>query len=169
VLEEDAGHPLSLGGLRLGTLFGSYSIEARIRSGEAAGPAYRTAQKVARKKSLIGRALVALGKTAGGFDGRNYPRELIENTDFRKFDEALRMVLDLSEAQLTAIEAELERARNEGHLVYGIHRAPSALITCYLRSYSGITFTSSTARTAATRSPRASSRPSSRNGTAPDP
>ncbi len=47
------------------------------------------------------------------------------------------MVLDLSEAQLGAIEEELERARSEGHLVYGVHRAPSALITCYLRSYSG--------------------------------
>jgi len=137
VLEDDAGHPISLGGLRLGTLFGDYSIEARIRSGEAAGPAYRKAQQHARKKSLIGRALVALGKTAGGFDGRAYPRELVENTDFRKFDEALRMVLDVSEAQLSVIEAELERARGEGHLVYGIHRAPSALITCYLRSYSG--------------------------------
>lgn len=137
VLDHDAGHPLSLGGLRLGTLFGSYSTEARIRSGEASGPAYRAAQKRARKKSLIGRALVLLGKAAGGFDGRAYPRELIENTDFRKFDEALRMVLDVSDAQLGAIEAELERARSEGHLVYGIHRAPSALITCYLRSYSG--------------------------------
>ncbi|HEX5098789.1 MAG TPA: DUF3095 family protein, partial [Polyangiaceae bacterium] len=52
-------------------------------------------------------------------------------------DEALRMVLDLSDEQLAVIEAELERARAAGHLVYGIHRAPSALITCYLRSYSG--------------------------------
>ncbi|HEY3497106.1 MAG TPA: DUF3095 domain-containing protein [Polyangiaceae bacterium] len=136
-LEGDTGHPISLDGLRLGSLFGSYSIEARIRSGASAGPEYQAAQQRARKKSLIGRALVALGKSAGGFDGRAYPRELIENTDFRKFDEALRMVLDLSDAQLGAVEAELERARGEGHLVYGVHRAPSALITCYLRSYSG--------------------------------
>ena len=136
-LEGDSGHPISLDGLKLGTLFGSYSIEARIRSGESEGPAYRAADQRARKKSLIGRTLVALGKSAGGFDGKTYPRELIENTDFRKFDEALRMVLDLSDAQLAAVEAELERARGEAHLVYGVHRAPSALITCYLRSYSG--------------------------------
>jgi hypothetical protein len=136
-LEGDAGHPVSLGGLRLGTLFGDYSVEARIRSGSASGPEYRAAEQRARKKSLIGRALVAFGKTAGGFDGRAYPRELIENTDFRKFDEALRMVLDLSNEQLAVIEAELERAHEAGELVYGMHRAPSALITCYLRSYSG--------------------------------
>jgi len=136
-LEEDAGHPISLRGLRLGTLFGSYGIEARLRSGAAEGEAFRAAQAHARKKSLIGRVLIAFGASAGGFDGKAYPKELVENSDFRKFDEALRMVLDLSDEQLRVIEAELERARSEGHLAYGIHRAPSALITCFLRSYSG--------------------------------
>ena len=136
-LEDDAGHPISLRGLRLGTLFGSYGIEARLKSGASEGEAFRAAAANARKKSLIGRTLIALGKSAGGFDGEKYPKELIENSDFRKFDEALRMVLDLSAEQLAVIEAELERARAEGHLAYGIHRAPSALITCYLRSYSG--------------------------------
>jgi hypothetical protein len=136
-LDGDAGRPVSLRGLRLGTLFGSYSIEARLRSGEASGERFRAAQAHARKKSLIGRALVALGASAGGFDGKAYPRELVENTDFRTFDEALRMVLDLSPEQLGVIEAELERARQDGHIAYGLHKAPSALITCYLRSYSG--------------------------------
>jgi hypothetical protein len=136
-LEGDAGHPVSLRGLRLGTLFGGYSTEARVRSGAASGPAYDAAEAAARKKSLIGRALIALGKSAGGFDGKAYPKELVENSDFRKFDEAIRMVLDLSGDMLAAIESNLERARREGRLVYGVHRAPSALITCYLRSYSG--------------------------------
>jgi hypothetical protein len=134
---EDAGHPVSLRGLRLGTLFGGYSAEARVRSGAASGPAYDAAEADARKKSLIGRALIALGKSAGGFDGKAYPKELVENSDFRKFDEAIRMVLDLSEDQLGVIETALESARVAGELVYGVHRAPSALITCYLRSYSG--------------------------------
>jgi hypothetical protein len=136
-LGDDAGHPISLRGLRLGTLFGNYSIEARLRSGEAEGPAFRAAQAYARKKSMIGRALIAVGASAGGFDGKAYPKELVENSDFRKFDEALRMVLDLSDDQLAVIETELERARAEGHLAYGLHRAPSALITCFLRSFSG--------------------------------
>ena len=136
-LEDDEGHPISLRGLRLGTLLGGYGEEARVRSGQAAGPDYEAAEKQARKKSLIGRALIAVGKSAGGFNGSAYPKELIENTDFRKFDEAIRMVLDVSNEQLEVIEAELERARGEGHIAYGIHRSPSALITCYLRSYSG--------------------------------
>jgi hypothetical protein len=136
-LEGDAGHPVSVRGLKLGTLFGNYAIEARLRSGATAGPAFRAAQTRARRESLLGRALLALGASAGGFDGKAYPEELVANSDFRKFDEALRMVLDVSDEQLAAVEGELERMRAEGHVAYGLHRAPSALITCYLRSYSG--------------------------------
>ena len=44
--------------------------------------------------------------SAGGFDGKAYPQELIENSDFRKFDEALRMVLDL-ENDITVVGTAL--------------------------------------------------------------
>jgi len=47
-LEDDAGHPVSLRGLRLGTLFGGYSTEARVRSGAVSGPAYEAAEAEAR-------------------------------------------------------------------------------------------------------------------------
>lgn len=136
-LEEDAGHPISLGGLRLGAIFGDFSIEARLRTGESKGTAYDAARKHAHNKSLIGRTLIGLKSQAGGFDGSSYPTELIQNTDFRKFDEALRMVLDVSGDQLSVIRAELESERERGEIVYGIHTAPSALITCFVKAYAG--------------------------------
>jgi len=136
-LGDDAGHPISLRGLRLGSAFADYSTEARLRTGETSGSRFRAAQNRARRMSLLGRAFMALGASAGDFDGKAYPRELIENSDFRKFDEAVRMVLDVSEEQLAVIEAELEHARAAGHIVYGLHRAPSALVTCFLRSFKG--------------------------------
>ncbi|HEX6273042.1 MAG TPA: DUF3095 domain-containing protein [Polyangiaceae bacterium] len=136
-LEEDAGHPISLGGLRLGAIFGDFSIEARLRSGEKQGPAYDAARKTAHNKSLIGRTLIGLKSQAGGFDGGAYPAELVANTDFRKFDEALRMVLDVSSEQLAVIREELEAERRRGDIVYGIHTAPSALITCFVKAYAG--------------------------------
>ena len=136
-LEEDAGHPISLGGLRLGALFGDFSIEARLRTGQAQGPAYEAAHKHAHNKSLIGRTLIGIRSEAGGFDGSSYRNELIQNTDFRKFDESLRMVLDVSGDQLSVMRAELESERERGEIVYGIHTAPSALITCFVRAYKG--------------------------------
>jgi hypothetical protein len=135
--DPESARPVSVAGLRLGTLGSDYSTEARLRSGQAAGEAYDRARRHARHKTLIGGALRTLGASAGGFDGKRYPRELVENTDFRKFDETLRMVLDLSDADCQSLEAFLEAERSAGRLSYGLHRADSALVTCFVRSYDG--------------------------------
>jgi hypothetical protein len=129
--------PVSLKGLRLRTMRSDYSVEARMRSGQASGVAYEKARRHAANKTLIGRALVGVGASAGGFDGKKYPREVVENTDFRKFDETLRMVLDLADHESDALESFLESERSAGRLVYGLHRADSALVTCFVRSYDG--------------------------------
>jgi hypothetical protein len=129
--------PVKRDNLRMLGLFGDFSTEARVRSGTRGGRAFARARDNARKQALIGRALMATGKNAGGFDGQRYRAELVENTDFRKFDETLRMVLDLSEAELRELLAHLERERARGRLVFGLHRSDSALMTCFVRSYQG--------------------------------
>jgi hypothetical protein len=132
-----SSHPIAVENLRLGTWRSDFSTEARLRSGRPSGEAYDAAAKLAQKKAIIGRALVGLGASAGGFDGKRYPRELVENTDFRKFDETLRMVVDVSDAECAELEAFLEAEHGAGRLVYGMHRADAALVTCFVRSYDG--------------------------------
>jgi hypothetical protein len=129
--------PVSVDGLELKLFGGDYSAEARLRGGGADGPAFAQALKHARSKARIGKVLIALRQAAGGFDGERYPAELVENTDFRKFDETLRMVLDLSESEVGALETYLEAERAAGRIAYGIHRASSALVTCFVRSHAG--------------------------------
>ncbi|MET0413132.1 MAG: DUF3095 family protein, partial [Polyangiaceae bacterium] len=133
----DDSHPLSVSGLALPVFGGDYSSEARLHSGSSAGPDYERASREARTKARIGRVLIGLGASAGGFDGARYKSELIDNTDFRKFDGTLRMVLDLGELDIERLTHYLELERAAGRLYYGIHRAPSALVTCYVRSYAG--------------------------------
>lgn len=141
VLEQTAAdhdvRPVSVRGLRLKPLSNDYSTEARLRAGSTEGDSYRAASKRARKQALVGRVLIGVGASAGGFDGKRYPAELVENTDFRKFDETLRMVLDLSEQEIAALERYLESERAAGRLAYGMHRAPAALVTCFVRSHAG--------------------------------
>jgi hypothetical protein len=72
--------------------------------------------------------------TLGGFNARNYGRELARNTDFRKFDDGLKMTVDISTAQLGRIEARLEDARQKGICKFGLHRQTSALVTCIVPS-----------------------------------
>ncbi|MGR8934034.1 MAG: DUF3095 domain-containing protein [Gammaproteobacteria bacterium] len=135
LVHESAGPPLMEQRLRLQPLFGDYTTEARIIAGRTYGSAYRAARRRARRQTQWGRVFIALGLRAGDFDGRRYRRELVENSDFRKFDATLRMVLDLTPEQAAELEAYLHSARQAKQLVYGLHRSPAALVTCFVRSY----------------------------------
>ncbi len=66
-----------------------------------------------------------------------YTDEMVENTDFRKFDGVLRMVMDGSEAEYRDLRDYLEGQYREGRLVYGMHRSREALLTCIVFSYNG--------------------------------
>jgi hypothetical protein len=130
-------HPLSVRQMKLKPYRGDFSIEARMRSGEAQGSAYQAAERRARRLSLAGRGLLKLGLSAGGFDGSSYMSEFLQNTDFQKFDEALRMVLDMPEGQVSQLARYLQDRFVEGKLAYGMHLSDQALITCMVKSYAG--------------------------------
>jgi hypothetical protein len=70
----------------------------------------------------------------GPYDAPRYRTELRANTDFRKYDGLLRLVLDVSPAQADALEAHLQAEHSVGRVVYGTHRADSALMTCLVFS-----------------------------------
>ncbi|MCB9930925.1 MAG: DUF3095 family protein [Alphaproteobacteria bacterium] len=79
-------------------------------------------------------AIFAVGKALkariGGVDIPAYLEQTQINTDFRKYDGLLRLVLDVTPAQADAIEAHLAREYAAGRLVYGTHRADASLMTC---------------------------------------
>src|SRR4029453_2008719 len=68
---------------------------------------------------------------------KTYKREVIQNCDYRKFDDCLRMVVDLNVAEIYRLESRLSAEQRAGRLAYGMHRASAALITCLVRSYTG--------------------------------
>ena len=72
----------------------------------------------------------------GGFESETYLRQLVENSDFRKFDDGLRMTLDCPPALADAIEARLRDAAASGVARYGLYRQDAALITCFTPSAS---------------------------------
>lgn len=68
----------------------------------------------------------------GDYDAPRYRQELKANTDFRKFDGTLRLVIDVSPEQAASIEEYLIRAAANGDLAYGLWRSDAALMTCLL-------------------------------------
>ena len=84
--------------------------------------------------SLLQWCLDKFDMSVGGYDGKQYRVELRENTDYRRFDDTLRILLDCTAAQADQIEAMLASHTQQGELSYGVHRSSSALMTCLVFS-----------------------------------
>ena len=65
---------------------------------------------------------------------RRFLQEIAENTDFRKFDDVLRMTIDCTPEMADAIDACLAAAAAEGICHVGTHRQATANLTCYVPS-----------------------------------
>jgi len=81
-------------------------------------------------QSFIQGLLERFDLSAGDYNAPVYRAELRQNTDYRRFDGTLRLVLDCSDEELHAITALLDRMHDAGTICYGLHTAGSALMTC---------------------------------------
>ncbi|MGL6210633.1 MAG: DUF3095 domain-containing protein [Paracoccaceae bacterium] len=66
----------------------------------------------------------------GEFDAREYASDIARNADFRKFDDGLKMTVDVTPDQAARIEARLQAAQAAGLCRYGLHAQDKALMTC---------------------------------------
>ncbi|MBX5009470.1 DUF3095 family protein [Rhizobium lentis] len=60
--------------------------------------------------------------------------EVARNSDFRKFDDGLRLTLDCTPEEIDSVEAILVAARARGEIDFGLHRQSHALMTCLVPS-----------------------------------
>lgn len=135
--DPGAHHPLRLDGMHLS--FSPLTLASEMQ--------VRTAGRGALAK--LGYLLRMLLQNAAGWwlFSRNidtkavhwsrYRDDMVRNTDVRKFDGALRMVLDASEAQAAELERRLAAAHAAGQLAWGVHKSREALITCLIESHEG--------------------------------
>ena len=91
-------------------------------------PWLRKAMLAAR--SLFEAVILWTGLKVGGFEPARYRREIVENADFRGYDDGLRMTIDCTTAHSERIEALLKQARDDGVARFGLHREDAALMTC---------------------------------------
>ncbi len=64
----------------------------------------------------------------------HYLDEKIRTSDYKKMDDALKMVLDCSVKQADDLTTVLKRHHDAGEIYFGIHRSDSALMTCIVES-----------------------------------
>ena len=84
--------------------------------------------------SAIGWILFKTGWKTRNFDPVHYRRMTGLNTDFRKFDDVLRMTVDCGPQTLARAKALLETAKADGTIRYGIYEQDAAIMTCIVPS-----------------------------------
>jgi len=135
--EPGAHHPLRTDQLRLSfspmTLAGETMVR-RSTSGMLAKMAYALRMLL---QNLAGWWLFLRNIDTKAVHWSRYRDDMVRNTDVRKFDGALRMVLDASDDQAAELERRLGAEHAAGRLAWGIHQSHEALITCLVESHQG--------------------------------
>ena len=70
----------------------------------------------------------------GGFVPNVYKRQVVENSDFRKYDDGLRMILDCTPQLERALSDRLAAAARDGIVRYGLYQQDAAMMTCFTPS-----------------------------------
>lgn len=123
------GHPIPVDGPELKLTLAGVGVEARA----TAAPGRRLLRRLAITAQIVlTLVLHKLGMAIGTFDARVYRSSVAANSDFRKFDDGLKMTLDLDAPHLARLEELLQQAEAAGICRYGLHRQASALMTCFV-------------------------------------
>jgi hypothetical protein len=128
---EAQGHPASKTQIRFRWPPPGLELEAKAMRGRHS--------MMRRKLALLMSTFLAYivfksGRRVGRFDPARYRDAVSANSDFRKFDDGLRMTLDCRREVADNIESFLAVAHTNGKVRYGTHRQDAALITCIVPS-----------------------------------
>jgi hypothetical protein len=135
--DVESFHPLKAEALKLTLSLQSLRREIAVRT-QGQGAARRALYAAALLVKLaIGVLLFRFRIDTRQVKWGRYRAEVVQNTDYRKFDGALKMVIESTVAQRAELEAYLEEEYRRGRLVYGTHASRAAILTCLVHSYDG--------------------------------
>jgi hypothetical protein len=84
--------------------------------------------------TLFAYLVMRSGISVGGFVPKTFVQQVVENSDFRKYDDGLRMILDCTPELERALTQRLASAAASGIARYGLHRQDAAMMTCFTPS-----------------------------------
>ena len=126
------GRPVSFDTAKFGLSFAAISMETRAI--EHSKPFLLRLVRMAAFHAFVW-FLFATRRRAGDFDPVRYRNETVLNTDYRKFDDGLKLTIDCSQQTLDGLTEMLDTARDRGVANYGVHGQATALMTCIVPSH----------------------------------
>ena len=86
-------------------------------------------------QTLLGKFFMRFDYQTSATDWSLYKPDMAVNSDSRKFDDMLRLVISGTPDQHQSFEEYLQQRFEDGILAYGIHYSDAALITCMVQKY----------------------------------
>lgn len=81
---------------------------------------------------ILGTLIFRLGFPALFFNKKAYTDSMSTHSDYRKFDDMLRMVIDCTPEEIQTIRTNLRERYEAGEVFFGLHEADSSLMTCFV-------------------------------------
>lgn len=125
-----ATRPVPVFGFRSGLNLKAIRLTAALQRGSGS---FKTLLRTAGS-SLLAWAMLNTRASLGTFSASRYLREVVANSDTRKYADGLMLTLDCTPAVASSIEARLARAEQDGIASYGLHRQATATVTCVIPS-----------------------------------
>ena len=126
----DAGRPVPAGGPEI--RFPPAGVEYEARAARAGSLLRRRTQVLVF--AFWAYVVMRLGIKVGNFVPKTYLQQVVENSDFRKYDDGLRMILDCTPELEQALTQRLADAAANGIVRHGLHRQDAAMMTCFTPS-----------------------------------
>jgi len=88
-------------------------------------------------ETLVAWLVMRAGRKVGTFDPAAYRAGVVANSDFRKYDDHLRLTIDCAPELADRVEQVLAGADRAGVARYGVHRQDAAIMTCFVPRVDG--------------------------------
>jgi hypothetical protein len=109
-------------------------LELEARAIRHAGIPMALYRLIAALKSALSYSILRFKIRVGSFVPATYLKQVVENSDFRKYDDALGMVIDCTPRFARSLESRLAAAAAAGIARYGMHQQDRAMMTCFTPS-----------------------------------
>jgi hypothetical protein len=135
--KEDCLNPIERQNLKLTLNSAKLIKETLVRASNASWLDRQLYLSKIQLETALGSVLMNLNVKTKELDWGVYKDIALAATDYRKFDDMLRMVISGNESQRKKLTGYLEKNYREGKLVYGLHVTDRVLMTCLVFERNG--------------------------------
>lgn len=137
--DSSSYHPLRVENMKMGGAGSEWNLTPLVMSRGKKSPAYFLRAVISWVEIQLAKLVVALNiPVKQNIYQINKAREQnIANSDFRKYEGALKMIFSADESAVDALEKTLDGEVQAGRIFYGVHRSKEAHMTCIATLESG--------------------------------